>query len=225
MSIQAQVVVRTKKLGVLIRDARQFRRKTIPECAASIGVTPGTLRAWEDGRKSPSLPELETLAFALSLPITHFWSREARSDDPDATGTLNLPALIGIRQRLIGALLRQAREAVSLSLRALSEQAGISVPRLRSYEMGERPIPLSELEALAALLGSRVEAFFDKTGPIGLWMREQKAINDFLQMPREMQEFVAKPVNLPYIELAMKLSTMSTEKLRSLAEDLLDITF
>jgi transcriptional regulator with XRE-family HTH domain len=225
MSIQTQVVIRTKKLGVLIRDARQFRRKTIPECAASIGVTPGTLRAWEEGRKSPSLPELETLAFALALPITHFWSREARSDDADPTGTLNLPALIGIRQRLVGALLRQAREAVSLSLRTLSEQSGISVPRLRSYEMGERPIPLPELEALAALLGSRIEAFFDKTGPIGLWMTEQKAINDFLQMPREMQEFVAKPVNLPYVELAMKLSTMSTEKLRSLAENLLDITF
>ncbi len=225
MSIQAQVVVRTKKLGVLIRDARQFRRKTIAECAASIGVTPGVLRAWEEGRKAPSLPEVETLAFALSLPIEHFWSREARSDDADATGRLNLPALIGIRQRLIGALLRQAREAVSLSLRALSEQAGISVPRLRSYEMGERPIPLPELEALAVLLGSRVEAFFDKTGPIGLWMAEQKAIADFLQMPREMQEFVAKPVNLPYLELAMKLSTMSTEKLRSLAENLLDITF
>ncbi len=225
MSIQAQVIVRTKKLGVLIRDARQFRRKNIAECAASIGVTPGTLRAWEDGRKAPSLPELELLAFALSIPITHFWSREARSDDADPTENLNLPALIGIRQRLIGALLRQSREEVSMSLRGLSEQSGISVPRLRSYELGERPIPLPELEVLADLLGSRIEDFLDKSGPVGLWMTEQKSIADFLRLPREVQEFVAKPVNLPYLELAMKLSTMSTEKLRSLAENLLDITF
>lgn len=225
MSIQAQVIVRTKKLGVLIRDARQFRRKNIAECAASIGVTPGTLRAWEDGRKAPSLPELELLAFALSIPITHFWSREARSDDADPTENLNLPALVGIRQRLIGALLRQSREEVSMSLRGLSEQSGISVPRLRSYELGERPIPLPELEVLADLLGSRIEDFLDKSGPVGLWMTEQKSIADFLRLPREVQEFVAKPVNLPYLELAMKLSTMSTEKLRSLAENLLDITF
>jgi hypothetical protein len=39
-----------------------------------------------------------------------------------------------------------------------------------------------------------------------------------------MQEFACKPVNRPYLELAMKLSNMSTEKLRSVAEDLLDIT-
>ena len=37
--------------------------------------------------------------------------------------------------------------------------------------------------------------------------------------------FVCKPVNRPYLELAMKLSGMSTDKLRSVAEDLLDITF
>jgi hypothetical protein len=91
--------------------------------------------------------------------------------------------------------------------------------------MGERPIPLPELEVLADVLGNRIETYLDKTGPVGLWMTEQKSIAAFLQLPREVQEFVTKPVNLPYLELAMKLSTMSTEKLRSLAENLLDITF
>jgi hypothetical protein len=40
-----------------------------------------------------------------------------------------------------------------------------------------------------------------------------------------MQNFVCKPVNRPYLELAKKLSGMSTDKLRSLAEDILEITF
>jgi transcriptional regulator with XRE-family HTH domain len=225
MSIQAQVVIRSKKLGVLIRDARMLRRKTLPECATSIGMPAGILRAWEEGRKSPSLPELEVLAYYLSLPLSHFWSKDARSDDSAVTEILNLPALVGIRQRLVGALLRQAREEISVSLRTLSEQSGISVPKLKSYELGERPIPLPELEGLVVLLGGQVESLFDMTGPIGLWMAEQKASADFLQMPREIQDFVSKPVNRPYLELAMKLSTMSTEKLRSVAENLLDITF
>ena len=225
MSIKVQVALRSRKLGVLIRDARLSARKTLPECAQLVGVTTGILRAWEEGRKAPSLPELELLAFSLHLPLQHFWSKDALSSEAPLAGTMNLPALIAIRQRLVGALLRQQRESASLSLRTLSEQSGISTVRLKAYEMGERPIPLPELEGLVALLGGQIEAIFDQTGPIGQWMIQQKAVQDFLQLPPELQKFVSKPVNRPYVELAMKLSGMSTEKLRSVAEDLLDITY
>ena len=225
MSIQAQVNLRSRKLGVLIRDARLAGRKTMPECARITGVSAGIFRAWEEGRRSPSLPELEVLSYALNLPLNHFWSKEAKSVAAPLTETMNLPAFVRIRQRLIGALLRQVREKASISLRALSELAGISTARLRAYELGERPIPLPELEGLTALLGGQVEMLFDQTGPIGLWMIQQKAIQDFLQLPTELQNFVCKPVNRPYVELALKLSGMSTDKLRSVAEDLLDITF
>jgi transcriptional regulator with XRE-family HTH domain len=224
MSIQAQVMVRSKKLGVLIRDARLAQRKSLPECAAGIGVPVGIFRAWEEGRRSPSLPEMEILAYFFSLPMGNFWGKDTRSDDAASTGSLNLPTLVAIRQRFVGALLRQQREKASLSLRELSEAAGISVPRLKTYEMGERPVPLPELEGLMSILGGRVESLFDQSGPIGLWMAEQKAIAEFIQIPRELQEFVCKPVNRPYLELALKLSSMSTDKLRSVAEDLLDIT-
>ncbi|MGD0752517.1 MAG: helix-turn-helix transcriptional regulator [Anaerolineales bacterium] len=225
MSIQVQVALRTRKLGVLIRDARLAARKTLSECAQLVGVTSGILRAWEEGRKAPSLPELEVLAYSLHLPLHHFWSKEAMSDDESVTDSFNLPALIGIRQRLVGALLRQQRENASLSLKTLSEQSGLSTARLKAYELGERPIPLPELEGLVALLGGQIETIFDQTGRIGQWMIQQKAVQDFLQLTPELQNFVCKPVNRPYLELAMKLSGMSTQKLRSVAEDLLDITF
>lgn len=225
MTIQAQVNLRSRKLGVLIRDARLAARRTIPECARTIGVTAGIFRAWEEGRRSPSLPELEVLSYALNLPLRRFWSKDATSDDASPTEALNLPAFVGIRQRLIGALLRQMREKASISPRALSGLSGISTAHLKAYELGERPIPLPELEGLTALLGGQIELLFDQTGHIGLWMVQQKAIQDFLQLSPELQNFVCKPVNRPYLELAMKLSGMSTDKLRSVAEDLLDITF
>ncbi len=224
MSIQIQVALRSRKLGVLIRDARLVARMTTQECARPIGVTAGIFRAWEEGRRSPSLPELEVLSYALHLPLHRFWSKDATSDDAPPTETLNLPAFIGLRQRLIGALLRQVREKASISPRALSELSGITTARLKAYELGERPIPLPELEGLTALLGGQVETLFDQTGPIGLWMVQQKAVQDFLQLPTDLQNFVCKPINRPYLELAMKLSGMSTDKLRSVAEDILDIT-
>jgi len=222
MSIQVQVALRSKKIGVLIRDARLAARKTLPECAQLVGVPSDVLHAWEEGLNAPSLPELELLAYALHRPLDHFWGKEAMSEDAPLTESMNLPALMGIRQRLVGALLRQQRKNAHLSLKALSEQSGISTALLWAYEMGERPIPLPELEGLVALCGGQIESIFDQKSRIGQWLIQQKAVQDFLQQPSELQNFVSKPVNRPYLELARKLSNMSTDKLSSVAEDLLE---
>ena len=222
--MQAQITIRKKKLGILIRDARLASRRSTKECADAINVSNGMFKAYEEGRKAPSLPELETLVYYLELPINHFWSNEALSDIPERISELNLPRLTGLRHRMIGALLRQERMNASLSMKSVAEQVGISSNRLKHYELGEFPIPLPELEAILKILGGRVETFFDQGGPIGQWMTQQKAIRQFLDMPVELQNFVCQPINRPYLDLARKLSDMSTDKLRSVAEDLLDIT-
>jgi len=224
MDTRSQITLRTKKLGVLIRDARLVSRREIAECAKAIGVTKGIFRAYEEGRRAPSLPELETLVYYLKLPIHHFWGQSSISKDAPTTEPLDLPRLVEVRQRLIGALLRQQRNHASLSVKSLAEETGIPSARIKSYELGERPIPLPELEVLATALGSRVETFFDESGPIGRWMNDQKDVQQFLELPKELQDFVCQPVNRPYLELAVKLSSMSTDKLRSVAEGLLDIT-
>jgi transcriptional regulator with XRE-family HTH domain len=221
MSIQVQVDLRSKKLGVLIRDARLAARKTLPKCAHLAGVESDVLQSWEEGLSAPSLPELEVLAYVLHRPLQHFWSDGALPGEAPITESMNLPALMGIRQRMVGVLLCQQRNNANLSLRALSEQSGISAARLKTYEMGERPIPLPELEGLVALCGGQIEALFDRKGPIGRWMIQQKAVQDFLQLPFELQDFASRPVNRPYLDLALQLSNMSSEKLRSLIEDLL----
>ena len=224
MEMQAQITLRAKKLGILIRDARSALRRTIKECAEAIGVTPGIFKAYEEGRKAPSLPELETLVYFLKIPIDHFWGSESISDEMELPEELDLPRLVAIRHRMIGAFLRQERMDASLSMKAVAEQIGISTKRLKSYELGERPIPLPELEALLRILDGKIETFFDQGGPIGQWIKQQKSKQQFAQLPAELQEFVCQPVNRPYLELARKLSEMSTDKLRSVAENLLDIT-
>jgi len=225
MDIKSQITIRSKKLGILIKDARTLARRNLKECAEAIGVKSGVFRAYEEGRKAPSLPELEALVYFLDLPIDHFWSKEIKSDAPPPNEGLDLPKLMSVRQRKIGALLRQERMNASISIRNLAHETGISGARIKAYELGERPIPLPELEALVTTLGGRIESFFDRSGPIGQWLMNEEAIQHFLDMPEELRQFVALPVNRPYIELAMKLSNMSRDKLRSVAEDLLDITF
>jgi transcriptional regulator with XRE-family HTH domain len=187
-------------------------------------VTKGIFRAYEEGRRAPSLPELEILVYYLNLPIDHFWGKSSISSEASPTEPMDLPQLVELRQRMIGALLRQERNHASISVKALTQETGISGARIKSYELGERPIPLPELESLLAALGSRVETFFDQSGPIGQWMTDQKSMQQFLELPKELQTFVCQPVNRPYLELALKLSSMPTDKLRSVAEGLLDIT-
>ena len=224
MDIETQITIRTKKLGVLIRDARLAARRSLPECAEAMGVPRAVLKAYEEGRRAPSLPELEVLVYYLKLPLTHFWGREAMSEVAVPNEALDLPQLLSLRQRLIGALLRQERNQANLSLKDVTDATGIPTARLNAYELGERAIPLPHLEAIIIALGSKIENFFDRNGPVGHWMTSQKSMDKFLELPVEMQVFVCQPVNRPYLELAMKLSEMSRERLRAVAEGLLDIT-
>lgn len=225
MDTKTQITIRTKKLGVLIRDARLSARRSVQDCAEAIGVRKSMFRAFEDGTQAPSLPELEALVFYLGLPLDHFWSKEIKSASASPIQSIDLPRLFALRQRKIGALLRQERMKASISIRNLASQTGLAGSRIKAYELGESPIPLPELEVLVSTLGGTVESFFDSSGPIGQWMLSEETAKEFLELPLELRQFVAAPVNRPYLELAMKLSSLSRDKLRSVAENLLDITY
>ncbi len=46
----------------------------------------------------------------------------------------------------------------------------------------------------------------------------------FDELPPEVQAFVVEPVNIGYLETAMRLSKLDVHRLRRIAEGLLDIT-
>jgi transcriptional regulator with XRE-family HTH domain len=224
MKDTSAINIRARKLGLLIRDARLASRKKIQECAAAINVTPGIFRAYEDGHRSPSLPEVEALAYFFQMPIDRFWSREVISDDEAPPRAVNLKVLLPLRHRVVGALLRQKRMESSRSIKSLAEITGISPRKLKAFELGEKPITLPELEICLAALDARLDGFFDQSSPIGQWLNQQRAIQEFLNLSPELKAFVCLPVNRPYLDLANKMSQISTEKMRAIAEGLLDIT-
>lgn len=217
-------VIRAKKLGVLIKDARIAAGKSVLECAQAIGASEEIYLAYEAGESSPSLPETELLAYFLQIPVEHFWGVDTLSTESETKPHPNPQVLLGLRQRMVGALLRKARLDTDLGLDDLCAKTGISAAVIQSYELGEKSIPVPELDALAAALGYSTRHFQDQRGPIGAWMNEQRAIQDFKKLPPELQVFVSSPVNRPYLEMAQRLSEMSVEKLRAVAEGLLEIT-
>jgi transcriptional regulator with XRE-family HTH domain len=218
------MTIRAKKLGVLIRDARQAAGKSPQDCADILQISETTFKAYELGDSSPSLPELELLAYYLNTPLEHFWGDRSLMVPSLTARQIDLHQLMDIRQRMVGACLRKARLDADLPVAELEQRTGISAKELESYEYGQRPIPLPTLEVLSEELNLPLKDCFDKSGPVGQWADQQRMIKDFLQLSPELQEFVSRPVNRPYLDLAQRLSEMSVDKLRSVAEGLLEIT-
>ena len=216
-------IIRAKKLGLLIRDARVKSGKTIDECSQAMGLTVEELSAIEYGERPPSLPEVEILAYYLEVPLDHFWGNQTLSSGGDEK-LFDPGEIKQLRQNGIGLLLRKARIEAVLSEEELANKAGIAVTSLQSYENGEVPIPLPELEILTQLLNNSINNYGDPESLVGSWFVEQNNMHEFLDLPKELQEFIGKPVNRPYIELAIKLSELKVERLRALAEGLLEIT-
>lgn len=219
----AALALRAKILGALLHDARKTKGRSIQACAEAIGITVEKYQAFESGNQAPSMPDLEGIAYFLEIPIEHFWSNRPLENQHKAL--TDIERLKQIRQRIIGATLRNARLEANLSIEQFSQQSNLEEDKLVLYELGQSLIPVPELEILSEKLNLSVKDFIDQKGPVGIWINQQTALSQFLDMPEDLQSFVSQPVNRPYLDLAQRLSKMSVEKLRSVAEVLLEITY
>ncbi len=218
------ITLRAKKLGVLIRDARLSRNKDVEECARALGVSTETFEAYEYGDKSPSLPEVEMLAYYLGMPVDHFWGQVALSKGGGSKRKFDPQFLLGLRQRIVGVQIRRARLQAQRSLEDLAQDIGVTARQLEAYELGEMAIPLPQLDALVMRLSLSIRDFRDQKGPLAESFRRNQTAKGFDELSSDLQAFIGKPVNRPYVELAQHLSEMQTEKLRTIAEALLEIT-
>ncbi len=218
--------VRAKMIGVLLKDARLAAGRTLRECGELLGCSDSTYAAFESGNKSLSLPQLELLAYLFKTPLDHFWGDKTQAESAEQPAAeLPSESITSLRDRLIGAKLRAARKAVKIKLRDLADELGVPAGRLSAYETGQRSVPLPQLEQLASRLGVTLEHFLERQGPVGEWDSEHRDFEQFRKLPLELREFVSQPANESYLRLARQLALLSAEKLRGIAESLLDITY
>jgi len=217
--------IRAKKIGVLLFDGRQAADKEVIDCARALGISTSRYRAYETGRIPPALSELEALAYLFNIPVEHFWNPSSLLSRDAENDAKTISQYLQVRNRVIAAQLRLNRDNLHTSLKSLSEVTSIPSARIGRYERGELPIPITDLELLAAALSLPLETFFVSHGRFGHWRESKSMVDQFMELPLEIQHFIVKPINLPYLELAMKLSQTSVEKLRGIAENILDITY
>ncbi len=224
MDYQLAINILSKKMGILLKTARTQKGESKKTCGEIICTTSRTISKYEAGEKSPSLPELEVLAFYLDVPLDRFWEDISPAGPDKMEALKNLEQRMELRNLKIGASLRKFRQETKLSMKDVSEKIGLTTYRLKSYEKGKFAVPVAELNALLRLYDRELSELVIDTGPIADWAHEKKAGAAFVELPKDLQEFVLKPINRPYLEIAQKLSQMSVDRMRDVAEGLLDIT-
>lgn len=215
--------IRARMIGVLIHDARLNAERSIDECADLLRVTPEEMQAWEYGDSTPSLPQIELLAFYLGVPVSHFWGTDTLEAKYGRHTDIQ-SEYVALRTRMIGALMRQAREELGLDLNAVSTDSAIPSDVLAQYEMGELPVPMHELNVLSSILKKNTSYFLESSGYVGEWLRMREEWKHFLELPDEMRRFAANPRNIGFIEIAIMFSKMPVEDLRQVGASILDIT-
>lgn len=213
---------RAKILAELVQQARVYARRETAECAAALGLTTTTYEQAEAGDYPFSLPDLEVLAMYLRVPMGYFWGSISLEDNLRTS----YEDFIGLRQRVIGVLLKQRRLRARQSVEKLAEALAVDEAIIAEYESGNVPIPYLHLEQLSKILDVPVTHFVDEEhGPLARHEAEQRMLKQFSVMSPDLQVFITKPGNESYLETAKKIGEMDVERLRDLAASILDITF
>jgi transcriptional regulator with XRE-family HTH domain len=213
---------RAKILGVLIRDARLHAGRSLEECARVIHLPPQEFKQAEEGEYVLSLTHLEVLAMYLKVPLNHFWGDKVLGN----YHRTDYGEVLKSRNRAIGQLLHQAREKTGRTVQAVAKEIGVPPSKVTAYEEGSEAVPLFHLDRMARFLGHSLNFFIDdNSGALGKHEAEQRMKQKLDNLPPEVRAFVAEPINLSYLEIAMKLSNMNVKELRSVAENILNITF
>jgi transcriptional regulator with XRE-family HTH domain len=217
--------LRNRILGILIHNTRDQARVSRQECAAVLGISINRYTSYENGRRAISLPELELLARYLEVPLDLFRGNDSLNEEAREDKLPDPMRFLSLRDRIIGARLRQIRHEQDMTQQDVADILDCSPSTISDYEYGRRAIPVAELELIVQSLNVPLDYFRDYDSHVGMWHKMREQFDQFKALPDEMREFVLRPINQSYLELAMKLSKMPAGSLRSIAEGLLEITY
>ncbi|MCK6579117.1 MAG: helix-turn-helix domain-containing protein [Anaerolineae bacterium] len=214
--------IRARMVGLLLLDARRKAQRAQEDCARLARVSVAQYDRWEIGDEVPSLPQLEVLAFFLGVPVSHFWGMdtlEAKGENPVSAQN----EYLALRDRMIGALLRSAREARALTLDDLSAESGLPADLIERYELGELPAPMHELTVLSNAVRKNITYFLESYSQLGELLAMREEWKHFTALPEEIRRFAANPLNIGFIEIAIMFSQMPADRLRKIGESALSI--
>jgi transcriptional regulator with XRE-family HTH domain len=219
-----EALIRNKITGVLLRQARLRAGKEASECAVALSRDEGYVERAEEGREALTLPQLESLALVLDVPVAYLMGEQELPGQQASSDPAYFERLMVLRRKIVGVMLKLARTEAGRTLQDVASALGWEPERLSQVEWGEEPIALVELRVLAGELGIPLGAFVDQ-GESAPPQEELPGAPHLSHLSEDLQAFVAKPINAPYLQVAMSLSQIPAELLRQFAAGLFEITY
>ena len=224
MEAMPAIAIRNKILGTLLRHARLRAGKRPEDFAKALSRPVDEVLAWESGQEGVTLPQLEVWAYVCGVPLHHFWDEKALP--PERAMDQPVEQIVDIRRRMVGVLLHQSRLIAARSLEDVAEAVGVTPELLGACEQGSEELSVAQLEMAAEACGVPIETFFaEQIFPMSEEEKRLLALQRLEALPEDVREFALKPSNVLYLQIAMKLSALSADSLREIAETILDITF
>jgi transcriptional regulator with XRE-family HTH domain len=144
--------LRAHKVAALVVDARLYARRTPEETCALLAWDTDHLLALETAAVPPTLPELEALAAIYAVPVDHFFGSTSLSDEMPKLRVETMRQRLELRNRILGAMIMQVRARRNFSRDDLSMATNLSIEQITSYELGQVPIPVTDLEDITRIL-------------------------------------------------------------------------
>ena len=224
--LQEMMLVRKRIFGALLHDARSSLGFEPADVARVLGIDEKEYLDFEKGDRAPTLPQLEVIAYYLDIPIGHFWGAETLASARQSRDiSEQVPEMLMLRQKIIGARLKQLRVDRNMTQAQVAEASGLSMGQIEVVERGLLPLPITALERITRALETDISKLVDSGGTVGNWLQAHEQFEDFSKLSPEFRDFIVKPINRSYLELAIKLSQMNVSRLREIAESILDITY
>ena len=209
--------LRGRILGVLIRRGRLEAQRSAEDCAAFLQVDAQLVDAWELGASVPGLPQLESLTRYLVGAAAGDSAEEA------AVNYSDLGEYYLLRQRMIGAKLKQARQMQEVEVEDLGRRSGLDIDLIKSYEFGEVMIPMNHLCVLAQAVRQDLSYFLHSASVRRGQLPPKSAGAEEAPADTELVRFAADDKNQAFIRLAMAFRQIDREDLQSIAEALYNI--
>ena len=208
--------LRGRILGVLIRRGRLAAERSVEDCAAYLQVDAQLLDDWELGASVPGLPQLEGL--------TRFLLAAAGGDSNEAAEApaADLAEYTLLRQRMIGAQLKLARQMQHFEVEELGNAAGLDVDLIERYEFGDLVIPMNHLCALAGAVRQDL-AYFLHSANVRRDQPPSQASGAEAAADTDLVQFAADGENQAFIRLAMAFRQIDRDDLHRIAEALYNI--
>jgi transcriptional regulator with XRE-family HTH domain len=162
LALKTQIkTLRAHKLSALLVDARLYARRTPEEACTLLGWEEDHLEDLETATITPTLPELEAMAAIYAVPVDHFFGNTSLSDGMPRLRTETMRQRLELRNRILGAMIMQARLRRNFSRDDLSMATSLSLEQIIEYELGQVPIPVTDLEDITRMLQIDVADWID----------------------------------------------------------------